>query len=409
MEEMNMDANQLNKIVNPIYTTAKGTVMMLAAGGDKDAIALFPYLEMDEAVRRKSNNDPEISRVYTVAQEARFNIYNNAVLERKEPVVVDLPSGYSPRGFRAANAGKRYYGFDLPSVIDIMKPAVDKTMTDEQKALVKFASVDATNYDSLKEALSDNKGEICIVTEGLLGYFSESELLSMCEAIHKLLSEYGGCWITADAGILEIYSLTYEVLIGGDITAFAAHMKQLASSLADVDFYKNSLFTNGEEGAFEFLKKQGFYVKSESVSRYLKGLRTVDEETEKKLFEKYGKMNIWTMTVDKGFDRKAAPVAPDLPFEVKGYVRDGVFSVSVQGRMDTLTAPELLKCFQEAGDGITAINIDVSKMAYVSSAGLRVFLMMYQSLDDKSKFKMTGINDTVMEILETTGFDQFLL
>jgi anti-anti-sigma factor len=48
-------------------------------------------------------------------------------------------------------------------------------------------------------------------------------------------------------------------------------------------------------------------------------------------------------------------------------------------------------------------------MAYVSSAGLRVLLMMYKSLIDKSQFKLLNVSDEVKEILETTGFDQFLL
>ena len=77
--------------------------------------------------------------------------------------------------------------------------------------------------------------------------------------------------------------------------------------------------------------------------------------------------------------------------------------------MDTITSPELLKQFQEAGEGITGIHIDVSRMAYVSSAGLRVLLIMYKSLEDKDKFVLTGVNETVREIMETTGFDQFLL
>ena len=48
-------------------------------------------------------------------------------------------------------------------------------------------------------------------------------------------------------------------------------------------------------------------------------------------------------------------------------------------------------------------------MAYVSSAGLRVLLMMYKSLEDKSQFKMVGVSEEIREILEVTGFDQFLL
>lgn len=75
--------NNLNQIVNPIYTTAKGTAMTLAAGGDKDAIALYPYLDLDEIKRgNQTQTPPEIQRIYVIAQEARFSIYNNAALSR---------------------------------------------------------------------------------------------------------------------------------------------------------------------------------------------------------------------------------------------------------------------------------------------------------------------------------------
>lgn len=77
--------------------------------------------------------------------------------------------------------------------------------------------------------------------------------------------------------------------------------------------------------------------------------------------------------------------------------------------MDTLTAPELLQKFQELPDKAAAIEIDAANMTYVSSAGLRVLLMMYKSLEDKSRFKLLNVNDEVKEILEVTGFDQFLL
>ena len=62
-----------------------------------------------------------------------------------------------------------------------------------------------------------------------------------------------------------------------------------------------------------------------------------------------------------------------------------------------------------ASSEIRAIHIDVSRMSYVSSAGLRVLLMMYKSLENKENFEMTGVSEEVREILKTTGFDQFLL
>lgn len=324
-------------------------------------------------------------------------------------MIVDLPCGYSPRGFRVTDAGKRYFGFDLPIVIDEMKEASKKAMTEQQWAASTFAAVDATNYDSLRNALGDIEGELCIVTEGLLGYFNETELVSMCRAIHRLLAEFGGCWITANPGILEIYSLTFGTLFKGDQKAFLEQMKGHATRMADVDFYQNSLFLNGPEGAKAFLKSQGFDVKSESVSAYLPELRSVSGEEFQQLKNAYRKMEIWTMTAKQAAGKPEKPLDPNLPFEVESKLTDGLFSVSVQGRMDTITAPELLKQFQEAGEEIEAICVDVSRMPYVSSAGLRVLLMMYKSLSDKDKFEMTGVSDAVREILETTGFDQFLL
>ena len=149
---------------------------------------------------------------------------------------------------------------------------------------------------------------------------------------------------------------------------------------------------------------------------------TMNNEEIEKLKENIKHVNIWKITVDPAFKEddpaegkasagsyKKLPIDPNLPFEVKSSVKDGVFEAFIQGRMDTITAPELLKRFQEAGQGLTSIHIDVSRMAYVSSAGLRVLLMMYKSLKDKSRFELTGVNAEVREILEMTGFDQFLL
>ena len=53
-----MEMKELQQIVNPIYTTAKGTVLMLAGARDKDAIALLPYLDIGEI--QKGNNTTAI-------------------------------------------------------------------------------------------------------------------------------------------------------------------------------------------------------------------------------------------------------------------------------------------------------------------------------------------------------------
>mgnify|MGYP006392341229 FL=1 len=153
------------------------------------------------------------------------------------------------------------------------------------------------------------------------------------------------------------------------------------------------------------MEDNGFQVEAFAYSEKLPVLRSVDEETLKRLKVSYAKMIEWRLVPQS----EAVVIDPNLPFEVKSEVNDGVFTASIQGRVDTITAPELLTRFQEARSGIKAIHLDVSRMAYISSAGLRVLLMMYKALPDKEQFEMTGVNSEVREILETTGFDQFLL
>ena len=68
-----------------------------------------------------------------------------------------------------------------------------------------------------------------------------------------------------------------------------------------------------------------------------------------------------------------------------------------------------MKQFQDAGSDIKAIHIDVSRMDYISSAGLRVLVMMIKSLKSMDNFKMTGVCKDVRKILEASGLDRLLL
>ncbi|MBQ7676606.1 MAG: STAS domain-containing protein, partial [Lachnospiraceae bacterium] len=139
------------------------------------------------------------------------------------------------------------------------------------------------------------------------------------------------------------------------------------------------------------------------------------EEIEK-LQENIKHVNIWKITVNPEYKDETntdspscEPMDTSLPFAVTSDLNEGIFTVRIQGRVDTITAPELLKKYKETEGKFTEIKIDVSRMPYVSSAGLRVFMMMYKSLPDKDKFEMTGISKDVREIFETTGFDEFFI
>ena len=81
---------------------------------------------------------------------------------------------------------------------------------------------------------------------------------------------------------------------------------------------------------------------------------------------------------------------------------NGILSVALEGRLDTVTAPELEGAIVANSDGVSSLTIDCSDLAYVSSAGLRVLLSAHKKM--KGKMKLVNVCEVVMEVLEMTGF-----
>ena len=98
-----------------------------------------------------------------------------------------------------------------------------------------------------------------------------------------------------------------------------------------------------------------------------------------------------------------------FPFRLDSSFEDGVFRVSVRGRLDTITAPELLMLFQNLPSVPEEIDVDAENMTYISSAGLRALLVMYKALKDRKRFRLRNINHVVRGILAASGFDQYFL
>ena len=81
---------------------------------------------------------------------------------------------------------------------------------------------------------------------------------------------------------------------------------------------------------------------------------------------------------------------------------NGDMTVSVAGRLDTVTAPELEKLLSENYGGVTALTFNCEELEYTSSAGLRILLTAHKRM--KGKMKLTNVCDLVKEVLEMTGF-----
>ena len=83
-------------------------------------------------------------------------------------------------------------------------------------------------------------------------------------------------------------------------------------------------------------------------------------------------------------------------------------TVALEGRLDTVTAPELEKCFKESLPGVTELVMDFEKLDYISSAGLRVLLSAQKTMSRQGSMKLVHVGESIMEILEVTGFSDIL-
>ena len=83
-------------------------------------------------------------------------------------------------------------------------------------------------------------------------------------------------------------------------------------------------------------------------------------------------------------------------------------TVAIEGRLDTTTAPQLEAELKDSLDGITELTMELGAMEYISSAGLRVLLSAQKIMNQQGEMKVTGVNETVMEVFEVTGFSDIL-
>ncbi len=90
--------------------------------------------------------------------------------------------------------------------------------------------------------------------------------------------------------------------------------------------------------------------------------------------------------------------------ELKG----DALTVCLAGRLDTVTAPELEAALKESMEDASTLTLDLEKLEYMSSAGLRVLLSAQKQMSKKGGMKVKNVNETVMEIFEVTGFSDIL-
>lgn len=89
-------------------------------------------------------------------------------------------------------------------------------------------------------------------------------------------------------------------------------------------------------------------------------------------------------------------------------VNGAELKIALDGRLDTTTAPQLEAEITSGLKGVKNFVIDMEKLVYVSSAGLRVLLKAQKIMNKQGSMLIKNVSPEIKEIFEVTGFDELL-
>ncbi len=95
--------------------------------------------------------------------------------------------------------------------------------------------------------------------------------------------------------------------------------------------------------------------------------------------------------------------------DIKKEYNEKELTLSVEGRIDTLTSQDLEKEITAEMGNFDSLIINFKDLEYISSAGLRVLIATQKKLKtDDTPFVIKNVNDSIGEIFRMSGFDKIL-
>ena len=83
--------------------------------------------------------------------------------------------------------------------------------------------------------------------------------------------------------------------------------------------------------------------------------------------------------------------------------------MAVDGRVDTLTAPELAEELKASLEGMDNLVLDFAQVEYISSAGLRALRMAYKMLYGRGTVRVINNNEITKAVFNVTGLNKSLI
>jgi anti-anti-sigma factor len=250
---------------------------------------------------------------------------------------------------------------------------------------------------------------ICIISEGLLGFLQEDEIRMLCTGIRNILHKHGGCWIFMDLCQYDLQKIAADALdesfekierMMNEGSARTAGTKGVSTPSRNPELIRKIMKECG-------LKQEEIPFWSDQVT--VNTLKYLTDEKRTAFLNAARKLVAWRAVSDESESVSAERSVNAAGSGSTLTMEDDVLSVKLNGRIDSISAPDLLETYEKTAGSASfrEVRVDAANLEYISSAGLRVLLLMIKASQEK-KMSIEHANETVREILATTGFENMM-
>ena len=398
-------ADYIEEKTNKAFETAKLTSYWLELAGVPEAVEYAKLIHLDEELNPEEiPHYEDMCFLNPIVHEIRYRAINHYIEQSGCRNILDLACGYSPRGLYFARKGYQYIGGDLPVVAEQLRDVVKDTGVDG----LFYGGVDVTNFRSLKALADRVEGPCCVVAEGLAMYLNTAEAETFRNNIARLLREReGSVFITTDPAQGYLFF---------DVISSWRPMDRFMQTIGELFEMYNWASDGGItmqtakrplEEDLELFRKAGLSVKQYPLlppGTELVTAQRLPEAGKQALYAALSHPYVFVADVEaetqEGNENIHDQPQNERPFSLHAERNDEKLRMAVRGRLDSLSAPEMLRVFESEKARIREVEVDLAETEFISSGGLRVFYLMKKELKDPEALKLVNVPEKLKQTID---------
>lgn len=96
-----------------------------------------------------------------------------------------------------------------------------------------------------------------------------------------------------------------------------------------------------------------------------------------------------------------------MKLTIESIAQDGYHLISLEGDVDTMTAPDLLDALTALElAALSELRIEMAQVGFLSSAGLRALVFAKQKMPHASRLVLVGTSTEIADVITKTGLTQ---